>query len=776
MRKKVKQNRLLCFMIILEVIALGVMGFRAITKEQYVRRFTNEEIGFEYEMQELVYQDEDGNMFIYSDNWNPEADAWQVGDFTLQPGRYRLIIHYVAENTIDYDNWVTISSEYSRNYLNEEKMQIQSFASTMEKEFMIMSTAEDVKITIHYGGYGTLGITGICIEENTMNRLGDWLNYLLFFIVLDVLYALLFGKELTSVSAEGKWNTFLILLTILFASFPMLRDIVNSGHDLYFHMGRIQGIADALRDGQFPVRIYSSANNGYGYACSLFYGEILLYLPAVLYLLGMPLFRAYQIYIIAVNTGTALISYFCFSRMFRNKKAGILGAFLYSCGAYRVICMTVRAAIGEFSAMMFLPLLFYAVWSMASEESTQKEQKYAFLWLALGITGLLQTHMITFGITVLFLILFCLVKWRSMCRLRNLLAIGKAALLTILLNLWFLIPFLSCFEGEYNVNSYDNYLDSSTLYLQQIFGVFFPYAGKNVLNGMVSEMPLTIGFSLTLGLIGLIAFRIRNPEGGEKYYKTGVLAAAFAAAAIWLSSIYCPWYKLRNANHFLAKYLTIVQFPWRYLTIAAFLLVITSICFVVLVSERYGKKLAGLFGGVLILVNILTVGYFYGGYLNTVEEKVYLSRLPADFFMDELYLPKGMDSDLFQEHMLLCDGSVRIEDYRMERGSFEVICSNMADTEQTITFPLVYYPEYCAVNPENGSKLSVRMGDDCRVVVTLPPNYNGTIYLKFMPPILWRICECISVITAVWLVVYMILKGRRKKVIVCEPQEEEKNA
>ena len=82
------------------------------------------------------------------------------------------------------------------------------------------------------------------------------------------------------------------------------------GADWSFHLSRIEGIAQGLREGQFPVRVYSIAKDGYGYAPSLFYGELLLYFPAVLRLLGMSVQGAYHTYLLALQLLTAGIAFF----------------------------------------------------------------------------------------------------------------------------------------------------------------------------------------------------------------------------------------------------------------------------------------------------------------------------------------------------------------------------------------------------------------------------------------------------------------------------------
>ncbi len=45
-------------------------------------------------------------------------------------------------------------------------------------------------------------------------------------------------------------------------------------HDTSFHMYRIQGVVNALQDGQFLPKIYPYANNGFGYATPLFYCDV----------------------------------------------------------------------------------------------------------------------------------------------------------------------------------------------------------------------------------------------------------------------------------------------------------------------------------------------------------------------------------------------------------------------------------------------------------------------------------------------------------------------
>lgn len=100
------------------------------------------------------------------------------------------------------------------------------------------------------------------------------------------------------------------------------------GHDLHFHLYRIQGIADALAKGDFPVRMQYTQLYGYGYPVSICYGDLFLYFPALLVLLGVPVLCAYTIFALVVNVATAVITYRCLRRIFSVRSIAVAGCAL----------------------------------------------------------------------------------------------------------------------------------------------------------------------------------------------------------------------------------------------------------------------------------------------------------------------------------------------------------------------------------------------------------------------------------------------------------------
>ena len=143
---------------------------------------------------------------------------------------------------------------------------------------------------------------------------------------------------------------------------PLLTDILLPGHDLMSHLNRIEGLAQGMQDGQFPVKIQLFWLMCRGYATSVFHGDLFLYFPAVLRFLGVSVQGAYKCYVVAVNLATAAISCFCLGKMLQNRWAGLL----YTMSGYQLISLYIRAAVGEYTAMAFLPLIVYGLWLIFS--------------------------------------------------------------------------------------------------------------------------------------------------------------------------------------------------------------------------------------------------------------------------------------------------------------------------------------------------------------------------------------------------------------------------
>ena len=115
---------------------------------------------------------------------------------------------------------------------------------------------------------------------------------------------------------NDKKHILLYIILIIFTSVPIINDFLFRGHDIYFHLMRIEGLAQGLRCGQFPVKIQPVWYDDFGYAVSVFYGDLFVYIAAFLRLMGFSLQDSYKGYLICCNIATILISGYSFGKIF----------------------------------------------------------------------------------------------------------------------------------------------------------------------------------------------------------------------------------------------------------------------------------------------------------------------------------------------------------------------------------------------------------------------------------------------------------------------------
>ena len=176
---------------------------------------------------------------------------------------------------------------------------------------------------------------------------------------------------------------------------------------------RNEAIAEGVQAGQFPVRYEANAWYGHGYVSSLFYGNVFLYIPALIYMAGIPVYRAYNIYLILVNIATVLVGYYSSKGLFKDNVLALLSTGIYTLYGYRLTNLYVRTALGEYTAMIFIPLCIYGLYRIST---TAKPSFKDCLPLIIAATGLIESHVLTTEFVAMFCVLFAVVNFKETIR------------------------------------------------------------------------------------------------------------------------------------------------------------------------------------------------------------------------------------------------------------------------------------------------------------------------------------------------------------------------
>lgn len=225
------------------------------------------------------------------------------------------------------------------------------------------------------------------------------------------------------------------LLAALLLSHWFFHSGVLSKVDTLFHLNRVMGIAAGLAAGDFPVYLHGYQMQGFGTADGVLYPDLLLYVPALLVVCGVPLAAAYHAYwVLVVFLGLAA-AWRGYTLVTGRAFVGLLAALLFSSSYFLLFCL--GASVGAYVAISFLPYVFGALYALL------RQPRGARAWpeLVLAFTVIAESHVIN---TLFFLLAapFCVFAWRrglsDKARRRGL---WRAVLFSLLVNGWRLAAF-----------------------------------------------------------------------------------------------------------------------------------------------------------------------------------------------------------------------------------------------------------------------------------------------------------------------------------------------
>lgn len=387
---------------------------------------------------------------------------------------------------------------------------------------------------------------------------------------------------------------FLILFLSLFSFKSILRQGYFPMHDDMQAM-RVLEMDKCIKDGQIPCRWVPDMGYGYGYPQFIYYSPLPYYVMEIFHLFGLQIIDSVKAGIVLgfVLSGTSM---FLLGKALWGNLGGLVSAVFYIYTPYHASDIYTRGAMGEFWALVFLPLIFWAIFRYVKEE----KQKY-LIYLALSLGGLLTTHNITSlvfaPITFLWIIflLWYFKKWNLYLKLflASVWGIGFAG--------FFILP--AIFEKKFAhietmTMGYFNYL-AHFISLRQLFASTHWGYGSSEL-GQYDDLSFAIGiFHWLFSLLALIlAFIYRKKE---KTFPFVIFIFLLGLSAIFMAHQRSSfiWSQIAILSYF--------QFPWRFLTIISFA---TSILagYLIFIPKMLWIKL---FIGFLLISGVIFLNAFY---------------------------------------------------------------------------------------------------------------------------------------------------------------------
>ena len=779
LRELLRANRWLAAVLLLEAAVLASL-VASLFGAPYKLQLSPADFANEYP--QIAAVNDDGTalqIWNNSEDFVPPKDKAMTFSTTgsaVRSGAYEVTVQYFSCQTPDEPTFNALHSAGSLSFasagnpsaIHADAVILDDCHRTVTTRLWVGYGAKmrDLTATLTYGE-GQLYLYGITLTEQPIYRAARLVGFVLLAALLDLALLLLFARgDENAPARRRRYAVPLVLAGIaLLASLPLFSNYLYFGHDLDYHLQRITAMAAELSYGQFPVRLTTDSLNGYGYANPLCYCELFLTLPALLYNAWLPLRTCYQVYIFAVTLATAAIAYYSFGTITASRKLGLLGAGLYTLSCYRMVCIYVRAAVGEYTAIAFLPLILAGLYNIYT---TEKPRFAQWAPMAFGMAALVQCHLLSCELIALLLVVFCLLRLRETLRPARLLAWLKAALLALALSAWYFFPFLiSTREINLMVNGpLIGKIQGQGTYLVQLFSPFGCGYGGTA-DGTSKDMTLTLGLPLAAGFMLVIYCLLRRERWQQQETLRRMQTAfGFAMLTLVLSLRVFPWDGVQNwLGRAAGKMAGMFQYPWRFLSLATVLLCLAVLLAVQLLQEK-SVRLAKGAAAALAACALLTVGVVQTQITTGMSEQAYnvfLNRQPNAATGVGEYLIDGTSGyETIWAQPKPGSEELQLLSYEKRGGKAYLTVENDGDAAD-ISVPIFNYGHYYAVDEATGDAYALGTGENARITLNIPAGYTGTIVIAYHAPVYWRAFELVSLLALIGSVGWGVSQRKKKQ-------------
>ena len=545
-----------------------------------------------------------------------------------------------------------------------------------------------------------------------------------------------------------KWNTpgfshwlAAILLGILLTT-PFFTGSLLRGGDMRFHVNRIVGIADGLANGQFPVRMDYTLNNGYGFVNSILYPDLFLYLPAVLCLFGLSAMNAYKLFVLLINISAACIGYYSFRRILRDDRLGMVCTVLYLLVPYRLVNLYTRAAVSEALANVFFPLLFLGICELFFGNCKK------WYLTVIAATCILHSHILSVEICLFFVLCVVLLRIVPIIHSKEysrILCALKALVVFLLLNLWFILPFFTEFGQDYFILTRRLDLSEDTPSLWQLFfSDSDAYYNKTI----------SLGFALLAGTLVYLFYRYYKNAFDDTDKKTGFYCLLFGGFSCYAVTEFFPW-SLIQSTEFGNKYVAAMQFPWRMLGFASLFLCIL----VTLGIKKLWEHKKMLIAAAILLFSAHSALLCLDTFVTKAE--IYMadrdSAVPGCNYADYYRYDIGQALEkitLERGDRILAPETVSVSEYEKNWGhlSFRF---RLEDPSAPVILQCPYYAYGYYTVWLNGEEISYGKDEMELMTVTIPTGMSeGTVEVRYTGRKLFAVGDIISLFTILAVILY----------------------
>lgn len=518
------------------------------------------------------------------------------------------------------------------------------------------------------------------------------------------------------------------LVTMFICLIPLFSINCIQGHDLEYHLLRIESLKEGILNGLPFLKINMLFFGGRGYASSLFYPDFLLYIPALLRCAGVSINLSYHIFVALCFMAAFAAMYFCVNEMWGNKYLALMSAVIYSLAQYHLDDVYTRAAVGEYCAFIFIPFLLYGLYQMVCGKMEKPQI------MVIGFCGLILCHTITTILMIgVYLVAFIISFKKLLAEKKPIITLILSAIFVIAITAFYWAPVIE----QLSISS---------------------FAGAAIFDLNYEKLMLVDIFTNTNPGLGIVLFipmlfRIFIKTKSDKIRFADLCMVAGILAAL-VSTGLLPWARLQN-------YLGFMQFPWRTFMVATPML---SVAGAIYITAYFGSDFDNTKSQITILLLVAIMGACAINTYGRLDQGYY--SYSNDYYDYEKFTGAVIGGEWLpatvEDRSKLTDNCniAYSENGNIEVSRYKNTLSFVSDGSEFVDVPFIYYKGYRATVGETEAVVTGN-GDNGMCRVMLNGSNGETVIVKYMQTIVQTCSEIVSVISLIIFIFSMCV--RRKK-------------
>ena len=567
-------------------------------------------------------------------------------------------------------------------------------------------------------------------------------------------------KLLDAIKNKRSIHYAIIIIIGLLISIPFFWVQVRNSDDGWLHMLRLIGIDNAMEKGAFPFLVAPYLCNNWGYSMTAFYPTIVAYVPYVLGLISGSFFSGLKIFGALTTVLSGIFMYNLMNEVTKKKGIAFFSAIIYMTLPYKLEDIYNRYAIGEFTAFVFMPLVFQGLYNLLHGD---KKRHY---YIAIGATGLLLSHTISTEYTAIFCLMYVLFNYKAFFKKDVIIKCLINVAFILLMSALFLLPMLEFkLQAEY------------AIFTPEIIKTSGEYAADNTIElwQLLKDKGEENGVSFVVGIpflamlfSGVLAYR--NIEKKDRdFYITSII---FGLISLIMCTNLFPW-------RIMPDILCTLQYPWRMLGFA--LMFFTPVCAMNVYYLVTGIKKEWIRNVVYILIFGILMAFTvkelaaYNVTDTTVDAQyeqnskdnpqIHYFSVNRDYMPSKALVQQRKYLWTREDNTVVISGQATIENENKDALHIDMDIKD-ATSGTELELPFLFYPGYTVKLKYNNQEviLETTESDYGFIKVAIPEDVSeGKITVDYTATTLDKVAYIISPIAVIGFIAYIIIYRRKVK-------------